>query len=142
MEIKSLPIDRLNLSTRSYNALRRNGISTTSELALLSEEDIFAMKNLGQKSAQEILNKLNDFLLGKDDKSDKVNDAENTKIQPLSELSDETKTEIKDLNSGNKEKVTSVTIPVTLVAGNNVIRMGNNFGWAPDIDCFKLSKRQ
>ena len=54
----------------------------------------------------------------------------------------ETKTEIKDLNSGNKEKVTSVTIPVTLVAGNNVIRMGNNFGWAPDIDCFKLSKRQ
>ena len=53
-----------------------------------------------------------------------------------------TKTEIKDLNGGDKEKVTSVTIPVTLVAGNNVIRMGNNFGWAPDIDCFKLSKRQ
>ena len=53
----------------------------------------------------------------------------------------ETKTEIKDLNSGNKEKVTSVTIPVTLVAGNNVIRMGNNFGWAPDIDRFTVSRQ-
>lgn len=58
MDIKSLPIDRLNLSTRSYNVLRRNGISTIAELALLSEEDIFSIKNLGQKSAQEILNKL------------------------------------------------------------------------------------
>ena len=28
----------------------------------------------------------------------------------------ETKTEIKDLNSGNKEKVTSVTIPVSMVS--------------------------
>ena len=64
------------------------------------------------------------------------------KIRKLEVSVNETKTEIKDLNSGNKEKVTSVTIPVTLVAGNNVIRMGNNFGWAPDIDCFKLSKRQ
>lgn len=52
-----------------------------------------------------------------------------------------TKTEIKDLNSGDKEKVASITIPVTLATGNNVIRMGNSFGWAPDIDCFKLTKR-
>ena len=44
MEIKSLPIDRLNLSTRSYNVLRRNGISTIAELALLSEEDIFSIE--------------------------------------------------------------------------------------------------
>ena len=52
-----------------------------------------------------------------------------------------TKTEIKSLNSGDKDKVESVTIPVSLVAGNNVIRMVNSFGWAPDIDCFKLQKR-
>ena len=51
------------------------------------------------------------------------------------------KTEIKDLNSGDQEKIESVTIPVTLLAGNNVIRMGSSFGWAPDIDCFKLNKR-
>lgn len=51
------------------------------------------------------------------------------------------KTEVKGLNSGDKEKIESVTIPVTLAAGNNIIRMGSSFGWAPDIDCFKLSKR-
>lgn len=51
------------------------------------------------------------------------------------------KTEIKDLNSGDQEKIESVTIPVTLLAGNNVIRMGSSFGWAPDIDYFKLNKR-
>lgn len=50
------------------------------------------------------------------------------------------KTEIKKLNS-NKE-VKAVTIPVTLKAGHNTVRMGNNFGWAPDIDRFTLSKLQ
>lgn len=51
------------------------------------------------------------------------------------------KTEIKDLNSGGKETLKTLTVPVTLVAGNNVIRMGCSFGWAPDIDCFTLKKR-
>lgn len=83
MDIRSLPIDILNLSTRSYNALKRNGISTTAELALLSEEDIFAMKNLGQKSAQEILNKLNDFLLGKNESSKKECEVKSPEIPPL-----------------------------------------------------------
>lgn len=51
------------------------------------------------------------------------------------------KTELKGLNSGGKDEVSSVTIPVTLAAGNNTISMGNSYGWAPDIDCFRLSKR-
>lgn len=46
------------------------------------------------------------------------------------------KTVIKGLNSGNS--IASVTVPVTLQAGNNQIRMGNSFGWAPDVDCFTL----
>lgn len=48
------------------------------------------------------------------------------------------KTEIKNLHSPNQVK--SVTIPVTLKRGYNKVRMGNNFGWAPDIDRFTLSK--
>lgn len=112
MDIKSLPIDRLNLSTRSYNILRRNGISTIAELALLSEEDIFSIKNLGQKSAQEILNKLNDFLLGKDEGSAKKCEAENTEIQPLCNLSDEIKTEIRnDLDMRNIKTADLTVLP-------------------------------
>lgn len=49
------------------------------------------------------------------------------------------KMEIKNLNS-NKE-VKSVTIPVSLNRGMNVVRMGNDFGWAPEIDCFTLAKQ-
>ena len=34
----------------------------------------------------------------------------------------------------------SVTIPVTLKPGYNVIRIGNSYNWAPDIDRFTLAK--
>lgn len=50
-----------------------------------------------------------------------------------------TKTVLKDLNSNNEVK--SVTIPVSLKQGYNTVRMGNDFGWAPDIDRFTVSKQ-
>ena len=61
MDIKSTPIDALNLSTRSYNGLRRNGVCTIGELVALSEEEIFSMKNLGKKSAEEVFQKINEY---------------------------------------------------------------------------------
>lgn len=51
------------------------------------------------------------------------------------------KSELGGLNSGNNDHVQSVTLSVNLIAGNNVIRMGNNFGWAPDIDRFTLVRK-
>ena len=48
------PIDILNLSNRSYNCLRRNGVATLSELLQLSMEEIRNFRYLGEKSAQEI----------------------------------------------------------------------------------------
>ena len=50
-----------------------------------------------------------------------------------------TKTVLKDLNSNNEVK--SVTIPVSLKQGYNTVQMGNNFGWAPDIDRFTVSRQ-
>lgn len=50
-----------------------------------------------------------------------------------------TKTVLKDLNSNNEVK--SVTIPVSLKQGYNTVRMGNDFGWAPDIDRFTVSRQ-
>lgn len=44
------------------------------------------------------------------------------------------------LFSGGEDSVATITIPITLKAGYNNIRMGNNFGWAPDIDCFTLKR--
>lgn len=50
--------------------------------------------------------------------------------------------ELLKLNSGGEDKVAVVTLPITLKTGYNSIRMGNCFGWAPDIDCFTLDKNQ
>ena len=41
---------------------------------------------------------------------------------------------------GEDEKHSQITIPVELKAGYNTIRMGNSYNWAPDIDCFTLTK--
>ncbi len=37
--------------------------------------------------------------------------------------------------------MSQVSIPITLLAGNNTIRMGSSYTWAPDIDCFTLEKK-
>ena len=41
---------------------------------------------------------------------------------------------------GEDDKHNQITIPVDLKAGYNHIRMGNSYNWAPDIDCFTLTK--
>ena len=57
MSLEESTIDILNLSKRSYNALRRAGVSYISDFINLSEERLFSIKNLGVKSVQEILDK-------------------------------------------------------------------------------------
>ena len=51
-------IDSLGLSVRSYNCLKRKGINTISELTKLSFRDLFRIRNLGRRSAEEIIEKL------------------------------------------------------------------------------------
>lgn len=43
-------------------------------------------------------------------------------------------------SSGGKDRVASIVLPIELKAGYNDIRMGNAYSWAPDIDCFTLTK--
>ncbi|MDR4950474.1 DNA-directed RNA polymerase subunit alpha [Neobacillus cucumis] len=57
-DILNLTIEDLDLSVRSFNCLKRNGINTIHDLANKSEEDIRKLRNLGQKSLKEILDKL------------------------------------------------------------------------------------
>ncbi|MBV8083084.1 MAG: DNA-directed RNA polymerase subunit alpha [Candidatus Eremiobacteraeota bacterium] len=53
-----IPVDELDLSVRSYNCLKRAGISKISELLQRSEDEIMNMRNLGKKSVDEIKEKL------------------------------------------------------------------------------------
>ena len=50
----ALPIDNLNLQSRSFNALRRRGILTVGELVAHSEADLLDIRNFGTKSIEEI----------------------------------------------------------------------------------------
>jgi len=51
-------IEELELSVRSFNCLKRAGISTVEDLISKSEEDMMRVRNLGRKSLDEVINKL------------------------------------------------------------------------------------
>ncbi len=49
-----IPVESLNLSVRSFNCLKRAGISKVSELLDMTEDEIIKMRNFGKKSLDEI----------------------------------------------------------------------------------------
>jgi len=55
------PIEELNLTQRSYNCLKREGIHTVGELTARSEADLMDIRNFGQKSIAEVKEKLQDL---------------------------------------------------------------------------------
>ncbi|MCR5303109.1 MAG: hypothetical protein K6E33_00995 [Lachnospiraceae bacterium] len=59
-ELKNTQIEDLDLSVRSFNCLKRAGVSNIEELTkILAEEDgLTRIRNLGQKSSSEIKHKL------------------------------------------------------------------------------------
>ena len=56
-----MTIEELDLSVRSYNCLKRAGINTVKELTERTGSDMMKVRNLGQKSLEEIKLKLNDL---------------------------------------------------------------------------------
>ena len=54
----ALPIEDLDLTVRSYNCLKREGIHTVGELVNRSEADLLDIRNFGSKSIDEIKAKL------------------------------------------------------------------------------------
>jgi len=57
----AIPIEDLDLSVRSYNCLKREGINTVSELVALSETQLMNIRNFGQKSVDEVRDKLTEM---------------------------------------------------------------------------------
>ena len=65
MDLSSLTIDRLGLSVRAHNALRRRKIHTAEELLALTEEQLYETRNLGQKSVEEVLSVIDELKSGR-----------------------------------------------------------------------------
>ena len=59
-----MSIEDMDLSVRSYNCLKRAGINTVEDLIKKTEEDMLKVKNLGRKSLDEVIHKLESLGLG------------------------------------------------------------------------------
>jgi DNA-directed RNA polymerase subunit alpha len=57
-------IDELGVSARSFNCLDRSDIKYIGQIALMSQSDLKNVKNLGKKSYEEIVEKLEEFGFG------------------------------------------------------------------------------
>lgn len=68
-KILEMTVEDLDLSVRSFNCLKRAGIHTVEDLINKSEEDMMKVRNLGRKSLEEVVQKLNSlgFSLQKED---------------------------------------------------------------------------
>ena len=60
-KVMDMNIDELELSVRSYNCLKRAGINTVEELCNKTAGDMMKVRNLGRKSLEEVLGKLNEL---------------------------------------------------------------------------------
>ena len=59
--ILAKPIEDMDLTVRSYNCLKREGVTSVGELVLKSEEDLLEIRNFGQKSIDEVKAKLEEM---------------------------------------------------------------------------------
>jgi len=60
-KLLDMTIEELDFSVRSYNCLKRAGIHTTRELTQRTEEEMMKVRNLGRKSLEEVIWKLQDL---------------------------------------------------------------------------------
>ncbi|MCQ2487814.1 MAG: DNA-directed RNA polymerase subunit alpha [Clostridia bacterium] len=57
-KVLEMTIEELDLSVRSFNCLKRAGINTVEDLTNKSEDDMMKVRNLGKKSLDEVVAKL------------------------------------------------------------------------------------
>lgn len=69
-KIYEMAIEDLDLSVRSYNCLRRAGINTVKDLTEKTEDDMLKVRNLGKKSLEEVMKKIDELGLKLKDKDE------------------------------------------------------------------------
>lgn len=60
-KVLEMSIDELELSVRSFNCLKRAGINTVEELVNKTPDDMMKVRNLGRKSMEEVIAKLEEL---------------------------------------------------------------------------------
>ncbi len=57
-KVLEMTIEELDLSVRSFNCLKRAGINTVEDIIQHTEEEMMKVRNLGRKSLEEVMSKL------------------------------------------------------------------------------------
>jgi len=57
----AIPVEQLDLSVRTMNALRRSGITTVGELLEMGERELMSLRNFGQKSKEELEKRISEL---------------------------------------------------------------------------------
>ena len=57
-KVLEMTIEELDMSVRSFNCLKRAGIDTVEDLTNRTDEDMIKVRNLGKKSLDEVIQKL------------------------------------------------------------------------------------
>ena len=70
IKILEMTIEDMDLSVRSYNCLKRANIHTVEDLTKKTEDDMLKVRNLGKKSLDEVIFKLESYGLKLKDKED------------------------------------------------------------------------
>ncbi|MBE7087277.1 MAG: DNA-directed RNA polymerase subunit alpha [Clostridiales bacterium] len=70
IKILEMTIEDMDLSVRSYNCLKRANIHTVEDLTKKTEDDMLKVRNLGKKSLDEVIAKLESLDLSLADKED------------------------------------------------------------------------
>ncbi len=61
VKVLEMPIEDMDLSVRSYNCLKRANINTIEDLTKKSKDDMLKVRNLGLKSLEEVMLKLESY---------------------------------------------------------------------------------
>lgn len=61
VKVLEMPIEDMDLSVRSYNCLKRANINTIEDLTKKSKDDMLKVRNLGLKSLEEVILKLEGY---------------------------------------------------------------------------------
>ncbi|HLQ35977.1 MAG TPA: DNA-directed RNA polymerase subunit alpha C-terminal domain-containing protein, partial [Chloroflexota bacterium] len=57
-KLYDMPIEELDLSTRSYNCLKRSNITKVGQVLAMNEDDLLSVRNFGRKSLDELYDRL------------------------------------------------------------------------------------
>lgn len=91
--LQEMPIEVLDLSSRTYNCLKRSQITTVGQVLQMSEDELLGLRNFGQKSLVELQEKLAQHQMipqdgarvaagGGDDEEDEEAESEEGELEP------------------------------------------------------------